>query len=58
MGYIILIRVGAALGIVYTMTFKTDLVDSIILIIVIGCILGFLVGKMSKAPEVLQKAEA
>ena len=52
-----LLRVGAALGIVYTMTFKTDLVDSII-IIVIGCILGFLVGKLSKAPEILQKAEA
>ena len=52
-----LIRLGAALGIVCTMTFKTDIVDSIILIIA-GSILGFLVGKMSKGSEILQKAEA
>jgi len=52
-----LIRTGAALGIVLMMTFKTDLVDSII-IFVIGGALGFLIGKISKAPEVLQKAEA
>ena len=45
-----LLRVGAALGIVYTMTFQTDLVDSII-VIVIGGLLGFLVGKMTSSAD-------
>ena len=52
-----LIRLGAALGIVCTMTFKTDVVDSII-IIVVGGLLGFLAGKMSKSPEAVLKTES
>ena len=50
-----LIRVGAAFGIVCTMTFQTNFIDSII-VIVIASLLGFLVGKMSAATEVIQKA--
>ncbi len=50
-----LIRTGAAFGIVYMMTVKTDILDSII-IIAIGCVLGFLAAKMSGSNEVLEKA--
>ena len=51
-----LIRLFTALGLVFIMTFKTDLIDSIIAVL-IAIFIGFATGKISKSAEVLQEAE-
>ena len=51
-----LIRLFTALGLVFIMTFKTNLVNSIIAVL-IALLIGFMGGKISKSPELLQEAE-
>ncbi|MEO8399274.1 MAG: hypothetical protein ABI550_05580 [Ignavibacteriaceae bacterium] len=51
-----IIRTFAALGIVYTMKFKTDLVDSIIAV-VIGIVVGFIIAKASESPKAVKQTE-
>ncbi len=51
-----LIRTSTALGIVFLMTFKTDLFNSLI-VILISIILGYLAGKISNPSKVAQTAE-
>ncbi len=51
-----LIRIFGSLGLVFIMTFKTDLIDSIIAVL-ISIFIGFVAGKTSKSSEVLQEAE-
>jgi hypothetical protein len=50
-----LIRTFTAFGLVFLMTFKTNFFDSTI-VIVIAILIGYLFGKVSKSPQVLQKA--
>ncbi len=51
-----LIRSFTALGIVFLMTFKTDFIDSVI-VLGISILIGYLIGKMTKSPVAKQKIE-
>jgi hypothetical protein len=53
----LLIRTCAAFGIVYMMTVKTDLLDSII-VMVISIAVGFILAKVTVSSQELEKAEA
>jgi hypothetical protein len=51
------VRTAIVLGIVYIMTLKTDLLDSMI-VLVIAAILGFIFAKITESSKEIQKAEA
>jgi hypothetical protein len=51
-----MVRGFAALGIVFLMVFKTDFVNSII-ILSISILAGYLIGKISKSPVLIQQME-